>query len=487
MRGAVKAPDVARSVGLLGFQRLAVAALGVARAKIAAILLGPAGMGILAQAIGLQDLMRSLAMLGTPNAFVKLVAQHRGEGDLRALERLLSTAFLCFTGLAAAIAVLCILGARPIAERVLGDPARADLVLAVALSLLFLVPVALISRVFAGLLDYRCYALFAIAKAGTWLGATALLAYFFGVAGAVWALVLVDGTALLAGAVLLYRRAVRPLGLDLRLRAPDRDAFRRLLRLASALAVTSFAATGAALLVRSAIVRSQGAHENGLYQVAWQVGQNYLAFLGAALWTYGMPRIATQLDDPRAVTATQNQFLRIALLVLAPGIVVLLATRESWIPILFSREFLGASGMLCWQLMGELLAMLRQSMNISLLPRERLGFLVFQGVLYWGSWAAISLALLGRLGGSAAALGYLLANGGMLLVTYAYHRRVLGFALDRENRHLLFTTAPVFALGAPLTLSPDPLLGTWLPLGLVALWAALHRARLRRMLGRSGR
>src|SRR5690606_33120742 len=133
----------------------------------------------------------------------------------------------------------------------------------------------------------------------------------------------------------------------------------------------------------------------------------------------------------------QNQFVRIALLVLAPGIVVLLATRALWIPILFTEAFLAAGGMLVWQLAGELVAMLRQSLNISLLPRERLGFLVVQGVAYWGTWAAVSLVLLRPFGALGAAIGYLVANASLLVATWAYHRRALGFRFDSENARLL--------------------------------------------------
>jgi hypothetical protein len=368
------------------------------------------------------------------------------------------------------------------AGAVFDDPRRVDLVVAVAVSLLFLVPGVLVAKIFAGVLDYRSYAALAMAESLIWVVAMAVLATSFGLPGAVWSLPVVELLALVLGGALLVRRVVRPLALDLRPRRPDPAALRRLLRLASALALTSLTATGATLFVRSEIVRSIGSSANGYYQVAWQVGQNYLAFLGAALWSYGMPRIASQLADPDAVVATQNEFLRIALLAFAPGIVLLLATREVWIPVLFTAEFLAAGSMLCWQLGGELAAMLRQSMNISLLPRERLGFLVFQGLAYWALWASISWALLGRLGALAAAVGYLTANVVMLVATYAYHRRVLGFHVDPVNRRLLATTLPMFVAATALALAADPLLATAAPVGLVALWGLVHRADLRPLL-----
>ena len=197
---------------------------------------------------------------------------------------------------------------------------------------------------------------------------------------------------------------------------------RRLVRFAGALALTSVAAAGATLLVRGEIIRRFGSEANGYYQVAWQVGQNYLGILGTSLWTYGMPKVASKLDDAGAVVSLQNDFLRIALAVLAPGIVVLLCTRGLWVPVLYTGAFLAAGPMLSWQLSGELLAMLRQSMNISLLPRERLGFLVFQAMFYWGGWALLVGAAAAAPGRDRRGRRLLRGERDALVVTYVYHR-----------------------------------------------------------------
>jgi hypothetical protein len=257
--------------------------------------------------------------------------------------------------------------------------------------------------------------------------------------------------------------------------APDAATVRNLVRLAGILALASIAASGATLLVRGQIIRDFGSEANGLYQVAWQVGQNYLGILSTSLWTYGMPKVASKIDDPAAIGVLQNDFLRIALAVLAPGIVVLLCARELWVPLLYTSAFLAAGPMLCWQLGGELVAMLRQSMNISLLPRERLGFLLFQAVLYWGAWVALSLLLLPRLGASGVAVAYLLANLLALVVTYAYHALALGYRIRADNVRALAITLPGFALALALASGDDPWRARAIPLALVALWMLANR------------
>jgi PST family polysaccharide transporter len=473
--------ELGRSVGLLGTQRIGTILLGAARTKIAASLLGPAGMGLLAQALSLQELLRQAGNLGTSRGFLKLVAEYGGAEDRPRLERLIVTATGVVAAISGVLAVVCFAAAAPIAERVFGDPSYALLVRFTAVTVVAAVPGAVAARVFNGLLDLRAYAVLSLSQPAVAVVAMAVLAWRGGLTGAVASFAVAEAAGALLGAVLLWRRVVRPRGLDLRPRLPDAATLQRLLRYAGALTSTSLASAAATLFVRSELLQTAGAEANGLYQVAWQVGQNYLGLLAVSLWSYGMPKVASQLDDPHAIVALQNDFLRIAVLVLAPGIVLLLVARDLWIPILYSSAFLTAGGILAWQLAGELLSLLRQSMNISLLPRERLVFLVGQGVGYWAVWALLAWLLLPTFGVAAVAIAYLAANVLLLGVCYAYHRRVLGYRLDAENRVLLRTTLPGFAVAVALAQSDDVVTGRLAPLALVALWAVAHRRFLVRL------
>jgi PST family polysaccharide transporter len=303
------------------------------------------------------------------------------------------------------------------------------------------------------------------------------------VAGAVASFAVIEVAVLVLGGWLLWRRVARPFGIRLTPRRPDGDVVRRLLRLASALAVTNLASAAVVVLVRGEILSELGEEANGYYQVAWQIGQNYLGLLGTALWSYGMPKVATRLDDPEEILRLQNNFLRIVTALLAPGVLGLLATREVWIPILFTNAFLAAAGMVAWQLAGELVAMVRQSMNISLLPRERLGFLVVQAILYWGLWAGLSIAVMPWLGALAAAVAYFGANVVTLVVTYAYHHRVLGYRVQADNRRRLAWAVPGVALGVALAMQDDLVVGRLLPLLLAAGWLWTSRDVLQRLRG----
>jgi PST family polysaccharide transporter len=474
--------ELVRSVGLLIFQRIGLMLIGATRTKLAASLLGPSGMGLLAQASSFQDLIRQISMLGSTNGFLKLVAEALGRDDRRDLERLIVTAFLLFGGIALLLAALCIARAPVVSAWVFNDAAFARLVVIGALGLPFAVAGALVGRIFSGALQFRAYVALAIFDALAGLIAMIVLLWLFGLTGAVASLAVAEVAALGFGGVLLWRRVVGPLGLDLRPRAPDPGTVKHLVRLAGALALASLTAAAATLFVRGEIIRQFGSEANGYYQVAWQVGQTYLGILGTSLWTYGMPKVASKLDHADLVVDLQNDFLRIALSVLAPGIVLLLCVRELWVPILYTPAFLAAGGMLCWQLAGELVAMLRQSMNISLLPRERLGFLVCQALLYWGGWTLLSVLLLPRFGAVAVAFSYCVANLLALVATYAYHRIALGYRVRSDNVRLLSVSLPGFALAVTLA-SHEGGPSRLVPLALVGLWLLWNRRFYRDALG----
>src|SRR5262249_23467410 len=162
---------------------------------------------------------------------------------------------------------------------IFGDRTYSPLVVLTSVSLLCAVPSAIAARVLNGILDLRSFSRLMVAEAAAGMLATAALVARYGLTGAVVALLIAEIAGSAVGCVLLLRCVVRPLGLDLRPRRPDGAIVRRLVRYASALTVTSVAAAGASLFVRSQILHQAGADANGLYQVAWQVGQNYLGIL----------------------------------------------------------------------------------------------------------------------------------------------------------------------------------------------------------------
>ena len=471
--------ELARSAGLLGTQRIVLVVLGAVRTKIAAYLLGPAGLGILAQASALRELLAVVCQLGSRSGYVDMVSDAHERGDGAALRDAMLAVLSIVGMMSTMVGFVVVLQAPRVAQWAFADPGRTGLVLLALVTVVLAVPRRALSNTFLGVLDYRSLLWIGVAESIVAIVAMALLARWFGVAGAVASFLCIEVVALGAAWWLLRRRVLRPMGISLRGPRPRRQAVVGLLRLAGALSATALVSAGAVFFVRGEILDRLGAEANGFYQVAWQVGQNYLGMVGVVLWGYGLPKVTRTRATPGEVLRLQNELFRLIVALLPPGVIVLLVLREFWIPLLFSEAFLPAASLLVLQLSGELVSMLRQSMNISLLPHRRLGFMVLQPTLFWGLWALGAMLGLSSFGLVAVAGAYLASNLVMWVVSWGYHRRVFGYRLDSDNRRSLAWAAPLFLLAAALSQQSDPVLGTVLPLSLATL-ALLARARFLR-------
>ena len=92
----------------------------------------------------------------------------------------------------------------------------------------------------------------------------------------------------------------------------------------------------------------------------------------------------------------------------------------------------------------------------------------------FSGWALLSLLLLPRVGATGVAIAYCTANVAALVVTFAYHHRVLGYRVRPDDARLLAVTLPGFAFAVLLASGDDPIRRV-VPLVLVAAWVVWNR------------
>ena len=73
--------QILRSTALIGASSVAAMALGVVRAKVMAVLLGPAGVGLFGLYGSIVELTQSLAGMGVNSSGVRQIAAAVGSGD----------------------------------------------------------------------------------------------------------------------------------------------------------------------------------------------------------------------------------------------------------------------------------------------------------------------------------------------------------------------------------------------------------------------
>ena len=481
-----------RASAIIGGSQLVSIAMGLVRTKLAALVLGPGGIGLIGLLQTLLQTASNLAAFGIGTAGTRQVAESNATpGRDRVVRRALATAtFGC--ALIGAVATLAL--RRPIASWALGNERLAPVVAWLALGVFLTVVTMGQNALLIGLRR--------IGDAARQNVISSIAAAVIGVAAiAVWGqdgLVLFVLAVPIATAVVghfLIRRIASP-NLTQASDATVAKEMRALLRLGTAFVVAGVATSLSQLAFRSIINQSLGGAALGHFQAAWFVSMTYVAFVLQAMGADYYPRLTAAIargDRPGRLVQEQAE---VALLLAAPVLLGTLAAAPFVIWLLYSSAFAPATGILRWQILADVLKVASFPLGYLLLAQGR-------------SWTFMTLEVATNLV-MVAALWLLLprfgieASGIAVLVCYVFYLGVVTAAVWRGAG--LSAMSPVVRLFAGLLAAAvattvaawaDEWAGLAVGVTLAILFglAALHRlehalpsfvARFNRMLRRRG-
>jgi O-antigen/teichoic acid export membrane protein len=429
--------ELLETYSLLGIQHFASIILGLVRTKILAVTLGPYGVGIASQAISFFVMIQGIVALGMGGGFTKLIAEYKSHEDYESINKTLITLMVVYVSAGLVLLGVSIVFAQPLSAWAFDDPAYGNLIIMVAAAGVIWSQYLVVLFLFRGLFKWREYTQAATIGYAFNILLSVGLIYWLGVTGAVLSIVVAQAINLMIAEVILHRNVMPHYQLDYWHYRPDKQIFRALLRYMGPVVSVQFFATFAGVFIRSEIIRELGAEANGYFQAVWGISLAYMGFIINAVHTYGVPKVASLLGERDERVRVQNNMLRMGLLLTSPITIILLCFREIWIPLLYSAAFMVAGPLLFWQFAADLIRVIRQNMNVVLVPLERLGYLLVDGTLLWGGWILLSMIFIPRFGLIGVPMAYFLINILMLLVAYLYHRRVIGFVLSSENKAMV--------------------------------------------------
>ncbi|MDH5507567.1 MAG: oligosaccharide flippase family protein [Anaerolineae bacterium] len=439
--------ELLNAFGLLSINQVASLIFGLVRTKLIASLVGQAGVGIVSQATTFMQLLKQISTMGLGGGFVKLVAEYDSQGEHVRLKKIIFTVFTVFGIIGLVEALLCFIFAEPIAAWAFDDPQQAPLVMIVGLAGLMFVQYRVVLYLFQGLLKWREFVITSIAGYGISLFITIPLIILQGTFGAVLSILITQAFNLFISILVLQRTVITPKKLTFWRSGLDTESVKRLMHFMGPLTTVAVLNTFANFYIRSDIIRQLGTEANGIYDVIWKISIAYMGLITGALFSYGVPKVSTMLDDPKAMIKIQNHELRLGILILSPLVIGLMTLREIWIPILYSSEFLLAGSFLVWQLGGDMFRMARQTINLTLVPLERFGYIYFDGILYSAGWALLSKLLIPQMGIVAVPLSYFIINIVATAAGTIYQFRTTSYRIGRTNLILLAKATPLVVAG----------------------------------------
>lgn len=345
--------------------------LGLLTNKIVAVVLGPAGVGLLSSYRLIQDVVTGLGIFGGAGAQVQALSSVEGEARSR---RVVACVWLTMTGMAIFTVVL-LAGAPLIADHFFRSSSP-DIVFALrCMAVTFCVSV--IAIVASGFVNVsgaigRLSLAQVMAGAGGVVAAWPLATLAAGGSQLAYVGMILAPLAVTAGLTVFmsWRLGWLPHVAAAFRQKPLRADIRHFLSYFAAHLVSSLVNAISLLALRATLIETAGQGANGLFQASWILTQQNLVMLMSSFATYLLPTLSATHD-----VAERKRFLDDTLPLIIVLTVPMAGVGLLFMPLvlhlLYSAEFLPAIAPLRWMLLANLFSALIAVFVVLLLARNR--------------------------------------------------------------------------------------------------------------------
>lgn len=327
--------------------------MGLVRIKLVAVLLGPAGIGLVSLYTSLMATATAVAAMGIGTIGTRQVAQAVSQDDGQSLA-VVRRAMFWGTLLLAGAGALVVWSLREVlAINVLDGAEHAALVGWLSVGVALSVAGASQGALLQGMRRIGDMARLSILGAllNTVLGIAFL--WQWGHAGLV-AYVLVGPLMSFLLGHWYVSRLPKVVSSTIALQE-ILDQWKILLRLGIPFMGAGLAGALVQLWIRVEVGNTLGSESLGHFQAASMISMQYIGFVLAAMGADYYPRLTGVIHDPQAATRLVNEQTEIALLLSAPVFIAMIGLAPWVIQLLYSYEFSPAVQVLRWQILGDVL------------------------------------------------------------------------------------------------------------------------------------
>jgi antigen flippase len=423
--------QILKSSVLIGGSSVLNIGIGIVRTKAMAVLLGPAGFGLMGLYGSIADLAVSIAGMGVNSSGVRQIAEAAGSGDAKRIARTVTvlrrTAVLLGILGAGLLVVFC----RQVSALTFGTDQHAGAVALLSLAVLFRLVAAGQGALVQGMRRIADLAKMGVLGAlfGTMISIP--MVYFLREEGVVPSLVCVAAMSIVTS--WWYSRKVRihPPAMTV---SEVRHEAASLLKLGFAFMASGFLVMGAAYAVRIIVVRNVGLEAAGYYSSAWTLGGLYVGYILQAMGADFYPRLVGAANDNARCNRLVNEQAEVSLLLAGPGIIATLTFAPLVIALLYSAKFAEAVEILRWICLGMALQVVTWPMGFIIVAKNRQ--LIFLGADL--AWTAVNVGLawlcVGRFGVTGAGIAFFGSYVFHGLLIYPIVRLLSGFRWSAANR-----------------------------------------------------
>jgi enterobacterial common antigen flippase len=432
--------EAMRSSALIGASSFVSVCLGIVRTKAMALLLGPAGIGLLGLYTSIVEVTRNIAGMGINSSGVRQIAEAVGSGSCERLAYTVKTLRRVAFCSGALGSLLLLLLSKVVSRLTFGDERHSGAIALLALAVFFGDISAAQAALVQGMRRIADLARMSVLGAlyGTVL--SIVIVYLFGEKGLVPSLVCVGAMSILTS--WWYARRIRIQSAEFSLRQTFAESS-DLLKLGFVFMISGLMMVGSAYVVRVIILRRLGVEAAGFYQAAWALGGLYVGFILQAMGADFYPRLTAVAKDNAACNRLVNEQAEVSLLLAGPGVIATLVFAPLVIQIFYSGKFGPALEVLRWFCFGMMLRVATWPMGFIVLAKGARAVFLWSEVSINILQLALAFVCIQLFGLRGAGISFCGMNAIYCVPVYLIVRRLSGFVWSAANRRLGSVFAPL--------------------------------------------
>lgn len=341
--------QIMKATSLFGGVQVFNILISIVRSKIVAVLLGPTGMGIVGLLQTTIALIDSLTNFGLGRVAVKDVAAAVGTNNLERVALVVTVLkrFIWATGLLGACITFST--ATWLSQLTFGNKDYTGTFMWLSVTLLF-------NQLSSGqsvlLQGFRKLKLLATASVlGSFIGLliTAPLYYYYGEKGIVPVIISISFITLLL--TWYFSQKVSVVNVKVSTACAIKEG-RQMLTMGFVVSMSSLLTSATSYALSIYISNNGEVADLGLYNAGFAIIGTYVGLVFSAMTTDYYPRLATISYDNEQAKTLINQQAEMALLILAPILVIFIVFIKVVVVVLYSTEFTPITGMIRWAAIG---------------------------------------------------------------------------------------------------------------------------------------
>lgn len=341
--------QIMKATSLFGGVQVFQIIISIVRSKFVALLLGPAGMGIVGLLTSTTGLVAGLTNFGLGTSAIKNISEANATGDEQRVATVIAVMrrLVWITGILGT--VITLIFAPWLSHFTFGDRSYTAAFVWISATLLF-------SQLSTGelVLLQGLRKLQDLAKANVYgslagLAITIPLYYRFGVKGIAPVIILTAVSTLFFSWYFAAKTRIGKVDLNREITITEGKS---MMVMGFMISLSGLISIAVAYLLRIFINRTGNTADVGLYNAGFAIINTYVGMIFTAMGTDYYPRLSAVANSNELCSRNVNQQSEIALLILAPVLIGFLVFIHWAIILLYSTQFLDITGMIYWASLG---------------------------------------------------------------------------------------------------------------------------------------